>query len=164
MSVPYPETRRLVVDDKLLNRLIGRGRALRFISEALADRTHFLLVPPVQRGTEVAELLDGAGIPWTGYIDSGQDTVLRVDQASLMMVTEQLARRTAALITVAKTVPAEQLSSALDQAIAADGSQDLILMTDDGKQLHWPMLFVDALDRIDPVEAARLRAAAGGPL
>lgn len=148
-------------EDKLLNRLIGRGRALRFISEALADRTHFLLVPPAQRGAEVAELLDGTGISWTGYIDSGQDTVLRVDQASLMLVTEQLARRTAILITVPKTVPAEQLSSALDQTIQADGSQDLILMTDDSEQLLWPMLFVDALDQIDPVEAARLRAASG---
>jgi hypothetical protein len=145
-----------VSDDKLLNRPIGRARAVRFVCEALADRTHFLLLPPAGRAAEVAALLDGAEIPWVGYLDNGMELALRTDQAALLAVTESFAPL-AVVMTVPKTVPAAKLANLLDREIPADGSRDLLVLTD-SEHTQWPMLFVAALDKVDPKAAASIRA------
>jgi hypothetical protein len=62
----------------------------------------------------------------------------------------------AGVVTVPKSqVTPSRLAATIGHEV--DDTQDLVIFeTDDGMQ--WPMLYVDALDRVSPTDAARIRA------
>lgn len=146
--------------------LITRRAAVDAIAAHLADRTAFIVfAPPVLLAEVVGRLRSLPG--WTGYLDTGRHTVVQADTAefsALGRVTRVLGTPAAAVLAIPKTVPAAQLAAALRREVAADGSQDILVISADGGPIHWPMLFVDALEQVDPAAAAQLHAEAIGRL
>lgn len=140
--------------------LVDRQDAVAAIAAHLADRTAFIInIPPALISTAVEHLESIPG--WTGHFDNGTPAVLRTGAGSLSLgvaqLLEALGAPFTAVVTVPKTVPAADLGRALDRDIPADGSQDIIGLYEGGP-IVWPMLFVEALDRVDPQAAAQLRA------
>lgn len=134
---------------------IDRGQAVHRIAAHLADRDSYVITVPPDLVDTVAENL--ASIPErTLYLDGGLPAVLRTDQASVLAVTGALTA-TAAVLVVPKTVPAAALTKALGQHVPEDGSQDIVVLMADGP-IVWPLLFVDALEVVDPRAAGQLRA------
>jgi hypothetical protein len=101
---------------------------------------------------------------WTGYLDLGLPTVLRVhlSQAQkktlLPVLVSLVGAACTAVFTVPKTVPAVTLGTALGQQLSDDGSQDILVIHEPGPATVWPTLFVDALALVDPASAAQLHA------
>lgn len=137
---------------------ISRATAVTTVAGHIADRDAFVItVPPNVLGDVTHGLRDVDG--WTAYLDSGTPVILQTDRVSVLAVTGAIIL-SAAVVTVPKTVPAAVLSKALGQTIPDDGSQDLVVLHGaDGEPIVWPLLFVDALDQVDPIAAAQLRAA-----
>ncbi len=135
---------------------LDRDRAVADIASAIADRTAFVILGPPHMlpalGYRLTSMPD-----WTAYIDSGNPLVLRSQDAVTLCIVPTLLPA-AAVVTVPKTVPAAALSEALGQHVPDDGSRDLVMLHDgDAQPIVWPMLFVDALERVDPKAAAQLR-------
>lgn len=140
--------------------LITRRAAVDAIAAHIADRTAFIvLAPPKLLGEVITRLRHVPG--WTGYLDTGRDSVARGDAAefvTLGRVAQAFGTPAIAVMTVPKTVPAARLSRALRQPIADDGSQDILVIRGESGPIHWPMLFVDALEQVEPAAAAQLHA------
>lgn len=139
--------------------LITRRAAVDAIARHLADRTAFVVfAPPAQLAETVRRL---HAVPdWTGYLDTGDPLVTEADSAmcvALGALAGVFGVPTAAVFVVPKTVPAARLGRALGHLIPADGSQDVIGVVD-GERVAWPLLLVDALERVDPAAAAHLHA------
>jgi hypothetical protein len=139
------------------NELIGRGQAVQQIADQLADRTSYVITTPAERlGPLVRALADHAP-RWIAYLDNATGTVLRTPDASTVCAVDRVAD-TAAVITVPKAVAPAALAAALGQPVPDDGSQDIFVLCGHGEPVPFPLLFVDALDLVDPVAAAQLRA------
>lgn len=135
--------------------LITRQAAVESIAEGIANHGAYVItVPPAALPTLVSALADVAH--WQAYLDSGTGTILRTDRSHAARVIASLVP-TAAVVTVPKTVPAGLLSLALGQRVSPDSGQDIVILTEPGKPICWPMLFVDALDIVSPETAAQLR-------
>lgn len=135
--------------------LITRQAAVESIAEGIGSSDAYVItVPPATLPTLMTALQDTPH--WLAYLDSGTDTVMRTDRPDEASTIARLVP-TAAVITVAKTIPAALLSRALGRPVSADAEQDLLVLTEPGKPICWPMLFVDALDIVSPETAAQLR-------
>ena len=139
-------------------RIVDRDTAVKAIGDAIADLHSFVVVAPPSAVASLADCL--THVPdWTGYIDNGTPMVLCTDQPAAVTVLNVLALPTTMVVTVPKTVPAATLGDALGQEIPADGSHDLVLLCgDEETPTTLPLLFVDALGRVDPRVAAALYA------
>lgn len=135
---------------------IARARAVKNIAAALADRHSYVLTLDPRLNTEAAEALDG--IDTTIYVDQGTDPILRTNDPRLLAVTAALIP-CVAVILIPKTVPAAILSEALGEHVPDDGSQDILILGSPEPPMTWPLLFVDALQRVDPTAANTIRAA-----
>jgi hypothetical protein len=139
------------------NELLHRDRAALEISGRIAGEADYLITVPPGALLPLCDTLD-ALTSWTAYLDSGTPLVVRAERSGTV---RNIALRGAAagVIIAPKAVPAAALTEALGQLLPPDGSQDLIVLTSpDGGPIFWPLLFVDALDLIDPDAAAQLRA------
>lgn len=139
---------------------IARARAVKDIAAALADRSAFVaMVSPDVLKTVAARLHLIPG--WTAYLDSGTDIVMRTTDIAVVAVLDLLID-SAVVLTIPKTTPAATISEALGGTpVPEDGSQDIILLG--GKEdapMFWSLLFLDAIERVDPETAADIRAAA----
>ncbi|GAA2370798.1 hypothetical protein Cme02nite_45080 [Catellatospora methionotrophica] len=143
-----------------MTHLITRQAAVDAIAGHLADRTAFVvLAPPDLLAETTGRLRHLPG--WTGYLDTGRDTVAQGNAeqfAALCGVAQVLGRPAVAVLTIPKTVPARRVAQALRRPVAADGSQDVLVVRVDGGPVCWPLLFVDALERVEPAAAAQLHA------
>ncbi|MFE2828478.1 hypothetical protein [Streptomyces sp. NPDC059271] len=137
--------------------LLTRDDAVRQIAQHIADRDAYVITAPPGALPRLSATLDE--LPhWTAYLDNGLPVAMRTGNASTLLVADAL-METAGVIVVPKTVPASAVGQVVGQSMARDGSQDLVvLMPPDGGPIFWPLLFVDALDVVDPVVAAQLRA------
>lgn len=139
------------------NELLHRDRAALEISGRIAGEADYLITVPPGALLPLCEALD-ALTSWTAYLDSGTPLVVRTERSGTL---RNVALRGAAagVISVPKAVPAAALAEALSQPLPPDGSEDLIVLTSpDGGPIFWPLLFVDALEIVDPAAAAQLRA------
>jgi hypothetical protein len=141
--------------------VIARADAVRDIAAHLADRTAFVVFTGPDLMSAVAARLDPVE-GWTGYADNGMPVVLRARSSEAFVAAEVMKALAGmpmvAVFIVPKSVPAKVPSEALGQEIEADGSRDIIAIHGDDGRVIWPMLFVDALDLVDPVAASQLRA------
>ena len=137
---------------------IARGRAVKDIADALADRHSYVLHVDPALNQDASAALEG--IDATTYIDNGTDIALKTDQSAVLAVTSMLVP-SAAVVLVPKTVAPALLSEALGRPIPDDGSQDIIFLhsTAESEPTTWSLLFLDALDRVDAVLASQIRAA-----
>lgn len=146
---------------------VFRDVAVTDIAARLADRDAFVLLGQPDATRAIGERIDQAG-DWTCYIDNGTDNVLRINDLTRLAlattVTATLGLPTVAVFLVPKTVPAKVLADALGQEIPADGSRDIIGLYEREHPLIWPMMFVEALERVDPQAALVLHANALGKL
>ncbi len=139
------------------NHILDRDEAVQRIAGHIADRDAYVVTAPPYTLPTLSRTLDSLS-GWFAYLDSGTPAILHTDRAGALLVADLL-MDTAAVIVVPKTVAAAELSKVLGQDVPADGSQDLVvLMPPDGGPIFWPLLFVDALEVVDPPVAAQLRA------
>ncbi len=139
----------------LMTAVIPRESAVHRIAAHITDRDVWLITVPPSLLPTVAEAL--GDVPgWLGYVDNGTGLILTTDRPMAIIATAVFIASTA-VVAVPKTVPAAVLAEALGRDVPADGSQDLILLHEGGP-IVWPMLFVEALDRVEPAVAAHLRA------
>lgn len=138
------------------NHLIRRDRAVRQIANHLADQDVYLITVPHGALESAVDTLDPI-TPWQAYVDNGSGLVLRSGMREPVALAAQL-YTTVAVLVVPKSVDPEVLSSALRQPLPPDGSQDLLILRSRTGPIHWPLLFVDAVDQVDPIAAAQLRA------
>ncbi|RPE34776.1 hypothetical protein [Kitasatospora cineracea] len=137
--------------------LIPREEAVRRLADTLADRTEYLITIPPGIGPQLAAGLDRVE-RWTALLDVGAPEVLSTGDLGAFQQAHGLVPVGGVLI-VPKTVPHQAVSKLVRQRIPADGSQDVLLITDrNGAPTYWPLLLVDAVDRVDPILAAQLRA------
>lgn len=139
------------------NELIKRSQAVKAIADQILDRTSYVIITPTDNLTPLVDNLAEHAAKWSAYLDNGTAAVLCTSNAEIVRVVDILIG-TAAVITVPKTVPAKAISAALGQRVPDDGSQDLVVLHAPGEPMFWPLLFVDALDLVDPKVAAELRA------
>ncbi|MET8134663.1 hypothetical protein ABZV24_22370 [Streptomyces sp. NPDC005251] len=138
---------------------LARDTAVHQIAQHIADRDAYLVTCPPTTLPILSRALDSLPA-WSAYLDNGTGAVLRTDRAGALLVADLL-METAGVLVVPKTVPAVELGQVVGQDIPADGSQDLVvLMPPGGEPIFWPLLFIDALDIVDPTVAAQLRAMA----
>lgn len=135
---------------------IDRAHAVKRIADHLADRTSWVVTAPPDMLAPLAEAL-GTIPGWTAYLDGGLPLVLRTDQADVLLAADALVA-TAAVLTVPKTVDASTLGAALSHPMPSDDAQDVLILRADNGPIYWPLLFVDAVDIVDPQCAAELRA------
>lgn len=137
--------------------LLSRDTAVQRIADTLADRSSYVItLPPGAAETLAAGL---AGIDdWTAYLDNGTDDVLTTSNL-LALRLSQLTCPNAGALVIPKTVNRRSVGRLVNQPIPPDGSKDVIVLTGHpGQPALWPLLFVDAIDLVDPITAARLRA------
>jgi hypothetical protein len=136
---------------------VPRATVEKRLAGHIADRDAFVIVgcPPDWVG-ELAETLREIST-WTGYLDAGISTVLRTSNPGVLTLVAALAP-VAVVVTIPKTVPAAEIAAALGQPIPDDGSQDLVMLCDPDRPAIWPVLFVDALAKVDPKTAATIYA------
>jgi hypothetical protein len=135
---------------------ITREQAVKAIAGHLADRDAYVITVPPELMPEVTRSLDGI-TDWTAYLDGGLPVVIRTDRAAVLTITGALTVSAAVLTVLKRTTAAAALSAALGQEIRDDGSQDIVVLHDNGPMV-WPLLFVDALAVVDPGAAAAIHA------
>lgn len=137
---------------------LDRADAAKEISNHVADRDRFVIAVSLSAfGGRVYPFCNGAVPTWTAYIDMGGDSaVLRTTTPELLAAHTRTALGTAVL-TVPKTVPAAVLGAVFNQAFPEDGSRDLIDLTTDSA----PALVLEAMEIVNPLDAALMRAAYG---
>lgn len=141
--------------------VIGRPAAVHQIAAPLADRSAFVIVTPPDLVADIAPRLGRLPTGWTAYLDNGTPVVVATGEpkAIALMAALSLPGGITAVVTVPKTVPAVMLTEAVGQEVPADGSQDLIMLHSGwNRPIIWPMLFVDALEQVDPRATAQIRA------
>ncbi|MEU2625743.1 hypothetical protein [Kitasatospora sp. NPDC007106] len=143
-----------MTDPDATNHLMLRSRAVQEIAHHITRHDAYLITVPPGMLTSAARALD-AVTTWQAYIDNGSGVVLRT---GLIRAVRPNDRATAAVIAVPKTVDPAVLGKALRYPLPADGSRDLLVLRGRTGPIHWPLLFVDAIDQVDPVAAAQLRA------
>lgn len=143
----------------MTTRLIPRHEAVRAVADAVADRTSFVVLVPPALMRAVARSL--SGIPrWRALVDNGTETVLSTNLPGLLPMSGLLSP-TSGVLLIPKTVSARRIGRAFGQHVPADGSRDLLHLTEPGgRSTGYPGLFVAALDSVDPTSAAAIRAAA----
>jgi hypothetical protein len=135
-----------------------RENALTHLVAAIADRTAFVVVPAPTLTVEVATGL--AALPaWSAFLDNGGDDVLEMHDATVVAALLVLAGGVCTFV-VPRTVPAADLGAVLGQCVPEDGSQDVVFVLDDEARAWWPLLFIDAVDQVDAIAAAQIRAVA----
>jgi len=131
------------------------------ISAVIADRTHFVLATDRALVASVLRRLD----PVTGvvaYLDGARADLFRIDAhlGGYSSLVWRLPFEVVLVATVPKTTPASQLRELT--RCAPDGSQDLILLHDQGSRLvEIPRLLLAALEHGDPSMYAHLLGLAG---
>lgn len=138
------------------NELISRATAVQQIADHIADRDHYVITAPPEALAALAQTLRLVDT-WAGYLDNGAGMILRTDRPGVLAISNLLAPAVG-VITVPKTVPAAVLTEALGQEVPDDGSQDIVILMPGGPPAYFPLLFVEALDIVDPRTAAQLRA------
>lgn len=136
--------------------LYSRSAAVALLSTALAERKHYVLTAPPGAAAHVAPRL--THLTWTAYLDQGTEEIAAVTQVAAVVAAELLTEVSAVILVPIRPGVAEYLTAALGVAVAPD-RDILAIATPDGRAA-WPRLMVDALDRVDPVAAAQIRAAA----
>jgi hypothetical protein len=139
----------------MISMSLDRADAVKEISNHVADRDRFVIAVSL-RSFEPYAFGNGTVPTWTAYIDMGGPSVLRTTSPDLLAAQTRAALGTAVL-TVPKTVPAALLGAVFGTALPEDGSRDLIDLTTES----WPSLVLDALEVVDPLDAALMRAAYG---
>lgn len=145
---------------------IDRELAAEHIASRIKARDSYVITAPPSALSRLSESFEDIS-GWAAYLDTGLELVLRTDSASVLLVTDVvdslMSATTAAVIVVSKTVPASVLATAVGQEVPADGSRDLLVLHAAEGVVFWPTLFVDALDIVDPLVAAQLRAQSLSP-
>jgi hypothetical protein len=134
---------------------IDRQEAVKAIAGHIADRDAFVVSVPPQLIQAVASRIDR--LPkWTAFVDNGTDLVMTTSGFRMMAVIDLLVDTTAVL-TVPKTVAASTLSEVVGQDVPADGSQDIVMLHTGAAPYIWPLLFLDALEVVDPGSPSQIR-------
>lgn len=139
--------------------VVPRAAAVRAVANAIADRAHFVIAVPPDHVASVIDRLAGIPRGWTAYVDNGSPMVLVTGEPGAAVLLDLVGGAVVAVVTVPKTTSAAVLGGALSQPVPDDGSQDLVIIHDfEPGPMCWPMIFVDAIERVDPAVAAQLHA------
>lgn len=138
--------------------VIDRTKVVSQIADHLADRDSYIIVAPPDAIFGLVEQL--ANVPnWSGYVDQGINLVLHTTGTPALAFIALMGVPATVVIAVPKTVPADVLRKAFGQPIPADGSRDIVILHGkDDQPMIWPLLFVDALTKVDPKAAAEIYA------
>ncbi len=142
--------------------ILERPDALHEIADAIGDRRHFivLLSPETSPHTpDFIRALPGASC----YLDAGLPTVLRMQPPprALPALLQLLPLRCGVILVAPKTPEGRRRLGRLGSRPGSTADeQDLVLPYHEGEGFAFPLLFVDAVDLVDPVGAAQLRASA----
>lgn len=136
--------------------MVPRERAVKAISATYGDKTDIILAGPLDRVGGVLQHIPSA----VCYLDAGTRTILvtRGTGETQSIVLYQISQYApmAAIIAIPKATPETALTAA---GIDVTGSEDICLVASNDDQLMcYPILLVDAIDLMDPVLAAQLRA------
>ncbi|NUP17100.1 MAG: hypothetical protein HOZ81_13525 [Streptomyces sp.] len=137
--------------------LLQRPEAVRAIADTLADRTAYLITLPPGAAPLLAPSLDGID-GWTAYLDNGSGDVLATSDTGILCLAQAECLSSGA-VRIPKSVHLDVISQIIRHRVPTDGSKDVFILTSKGGQpAYWPLLLVDAIDQVDAVMAARLRA------
>ncbi|GIH25143.1 hypothetical protein Aph01nite_34530 [Acrocarpospora phusangensis] len=136
---------------------MDRADAVKQIAGHLASRDRWIITAPPDALHALSQAL--TELPeCTAYIDAGIPTVMCTEAAEVLQVADAVVEATA-VIMVPKTVAPADLAKVVRQHVPDDGTRDVIVLrTGRGRQICWPVIFVDALALVDPRSAAALRA------
>lgn len=141
--------------------VISHATATDRIASHYADRTAFIVLAGLDLDLHIAARLDTLA-EWTAYAVDAAGQVMVTDNLALLrarsVATELFGIPSITLFTVPKTVPAADLGTALGEDVPDDGSRDVIMVAKPGAPIAFPMVFVDALRRVDPAAAMSLDA------
>lgn len=141
---------------------LDRETALREIAAGYRDRSHYLVcLPP---GTLPVFKRQLEGLPCRILLDQGLDTVLATSSADVARAVDVLTRSLrpsgggVGVVLVPKTVSRALLEKRLNLP-SSDDDED-IMCVQLGEQMMFPTLLTDAIDLVDPIDAAQIRAQA----
>ncbi len=141
--------------------VISHATATDRVADHYADRTAFIILAGLNLDLQIATRLNTLA-SWTAYAIDAAGQVMVTDDLPLLIARATLADLigvpSITLFTVPKTVPAADLGRALGQDVPDDGSRDVIMCAKPGAPIAWPMVFVDALRKVDPKAAMSLEA------
>lgn len=140
--------------------LIERSEAVTRIGQHITAREHYLITTPPGRALDFLDRLD---VEWVAYADTGAPLVLITDEPAPVRITAHLVPL-ALVVAIPKTAPRESLDRAFVDGFSGSDTHDLVAITEpDSTVTYWPRLFIDALDSVDPISAAQMRAQAIRP-
>ncbi|WP_181799024.1 hypothetical protein [Kitasatospora acidiphila] len=141
---------------------VDRETAVREIAAGYRDRSHYLVcLPP---GTLAVLSRQLKGLPCRMLLDQGLDAILATSSADVARAVDVIARSLrpsggcVGVVLVPKTVSRALLEKRLNLP-SSDDDED-IMCVQLGEQMMFPTLLIDAIDLVDPVNAARIRAQA----
>jgi hypothetical protein len=147
---------------------IPREQAVEQLAAAIADRRDYL-IPAPSLNRAVGYALHLVGLPATWYLDSGQALVMRIsgragdDTLAGLTAIGLVVNRDA--VTGVGVIPKSPRARARFERVIGrpiGPGEDLIIAVEPDPagepRIAWPTLAVDAIDRLDPVAAARIRA------
>jgi hypothetical protein len=145
--------------------LISRPEAVDQLADLIRNRGHYIV--PIHPEAPASRFVYQAGA-WSAFVDNGTETVLLLtgsgpDGGALNAVLMLTAGYVTTTLAVAKvSTPARALSTVLETSADVLAKQDIVITylrnTEDGKvEVCYPLLFIDAVDRCDPMTAASLR-------
>lgn len=95
---------------------------------------------------------------WTAYVDCGTDAIAVTNAAAIVWVVAKLAPRIAMVVTIDKSESGDTLAEVLGIYAPEDDEQDIFILADQDGPLAWPMMFVSAVEKVDPDGAAMFYA------
>lgn len=141
--------------------VISHATATDRIANHYADRTAFIVLAGLNLDLQIATRLSTLSA-WTAYAIDAAGQVMVTNDLPMLIARAALADLigvpSITLFTVPKTVPAADLGKALGQDVPDDGSRDVIMCSKPDAPIAWPMVFVDALRKVDPAAAMALDA------
>jgi len=143
--------------------LIDNTEAVDRLAASLTTRQDFIILSAPEHINKLASRLRAIPPGWTAYLANRSPRVLVTGDPILMAASAGMCPPggVTAVVTAPKsTTPAAALSRIFEQEIPADGSRDVILLLTPGGQgqvaQSWPLLFINALEQVDPASAASI--------
>lgn len=145
--------------------MLAREHAVEVVADCIRRRMHYVVVGAPSLVSGVMQRLSDQKHTWSAFVESAAPVILVTNEEAVVEVMTMLAGPDSHIIvlTVPKSVPASVLADIVGQPVPADGSQDLFVLSALNEQIQWPVLFIDALDEVDPVAASQIRAAEAAP-
>ena len=144
--------------------VISRGDAVGQLADHIRGASAYIVAAGPGQVASALRRLPPVSQDSTAYLDRGDGETVMIARgralAVMPEVIEAAAGPVAGILVIPKTVPAKRIGKALGQDIAADGHQDMIMLTTAGaKLMNYPSVMLEALALVDPQAAMQIRVA-----